>query len=239
MTGSGLEEHVLQAYNFIATNYEAGDEVLLFGFSRGAYTARAVGGLLTQMGLLNPVDLKYFNSIYRCFKEQGDKINYTRCTEEMVIDPDQVRAEKVLADALADDEKNNRAQKSTKSTDASDSKPAIPPHVHHDEFDNIPSKVAEFPKWTVCVGPQKQGGGIWSTLTGWAGSGEKTSEKITLTFKPAKIELEVIGVWDTVGALGMPDSVVSRTLGVNKGRYFHSTALNKSKHGQHNPKYNY
>ena len=33
--------------------YEAGDQVYLFGFSRGAYTVRALGGLLQLVGLLN------------------------------------------------------------------------------------------------------------------------------------------------------------------------------------------
>lgn len=46
-TGFGLEAKVLEAYNFVAMNYAPGDEVYCFGFSRGAYTARAVAGLIT------------------------------------------------------------------------------------------------------------------------------------------------------------------------------------------------
>jgi uncharacterized protein (DUF2235 family) len=51
-TGSGLSEHVREAYGFLAHNYAAGDEIFLFGFSRGAYTARSVAGLISQAGLL-------------------------------------------------------------------------------------------------------------------------------------------------------------------------------------------
>jgi hypothetical protein len=45
--GAGLAENVIEAYNFIVMNYQEGDEIFCFGFSRGAYTARAVAGLVT------------------------------------------------------------------------------------------------------------------------------------------------------------------------------------------------
>jgi hypothetical protein len=47
-TGAGLMENVIEAYNFIVSNYEPGDEIFCFGFSRGAFTARAVSGLITS-----------------------------------------------------------------------------------------------------------------------------------------------------------------------------------------------
>ena len=40
-TGAGLAENVCEAYNFVVNNYSPGDEIYVFGFSRGAYTARA------------------------------------------------------------------------------------------------------------------------------------------------------------------------------------------------------
>jgi uncharacterized protein (DUF2235 family) len=56
-SGKGLNENVLDAYRFIANNYVSGDEIYLFGFSRGAYTARSLGGLIGIAGLLHPVSL--------------------------------------------------------------------------------------------------------------------------------------------------------------------------------------
>lgn len=50
--GVGLSRNVRQAYAFLVNNYREGDEIFLFGFSRGAYTARAVGGLIGRIGLL-------------------------------------------------------------------------------------------------------------------------------------------------------------------------------------------
>ena len=50
--GMGLMEHVREVYGFIVHNYSDGDEIYLVGFSRGAYTARSVAGLISRFGLL-------------------------------------------------------------------------------------------------------------------------------------------------------------------------------------------
>ncbi|OSS51060.1 hypothetical protein B5807_04072 [Epicoccum nigrum] len=70
-TGAGLEENIIEAYNFIVLNYEPGDEILCFGFSRGAYTARAVAGLVADIGVLQPLEMQFFHDIYRCYEEYG------------------------------------------------------------------------------------------------------------------------------------------------------------------------
>ena len=50
--GLGLFNQVLAGYRFLASNYEPGDEIFVFGFSRGAYTARSVVGMIGKVGLL-------------------------------------------------------------------------------------------------------------------------------------------------------------------------------------------
>jgi uncharacterized protein (DUF2235 family) len=52
--GAGLLANVGDAYRYLMNVYEDGDHVYLFGFSRGAYTARAIAGLLHIFGLLSP-----------------------------------------------------------------------------------------------------------------------------------------------------------------------------------------
>jgi len=47
-----LDTHVREGYLFLMQNYRAGDKIYLFGFSRGAYTARALAGLLYKIGVL-------------------------------------------------------------------------------------------------------------------------------------------------------------------------------------------
>ncbi len=46
--GHGLDIHVLEAYHFFVNNYEKGDKLFLFGFSRGAFTARAIASLISM-----------------------------------------------------------------------------------------------------------------------------------------------------------------------------------------------
>lgn len=58
--GLGLLSRVLRGYTFVSRLYEPDDKIFLVGFSRGAYTARALGGLISGMGLLewSALDLK-------------------------------------------------------------------------------------------------------------------------------------------------------------------------------------
>jgi len=50
--GEGAEEAIVQAYLFLSLNYQPGDEIYLFGFSRGAFCARSLGGLVRSSGLI-------------------------------------------------------------------------------------------------------------------------------------------------------------------------------------------
>ncbi|MDR6660778.1 uncharacterized protein (DUF2235 family) [Tardiphaga robiniae] len=50
--GQGLDDNIRLAYEWLIENYREGDEIFIFGFSRGAYTARALAGLIAIDGLL-------------------------------------------------------------------------------------------------------------------------------------------------------------------------------------------
>ena len=52
--GVGLLENVKQAYSAIGSSYRIGDRLFLFGFSRGAYTARSLAGLIGLCGIPDP-----------------------------------------------------------------------------------------------------------------------------------------------------------------------------------------
>ncbi|KAL4999473.1 hypothetical protein BDV10DRAFT_200703 [Aspergillus recurvatus] len=76
VTGVGLSANVRAAYGFLTDNYTDGDKIYFFGFSRGAYTARAVAGLVCQWGLLTPRGMDNFANVYDDF--YGKKItDYT------------------------------------------------------------------------------------------------------------------------------------------------------------------
>jgi len=51
--GEGLTTNLHEAYLFLVGNYEQGDEIYLFGFSRGAFTARSIGGMIRKCGILD------------------------------------------------------------------------------------------------------------------------------------------------------------------------------------------
>ncbi|MBX9796179.1 DUF2235 domain-containing protein [Sphingomonas sp.] len=50
--GRGLTRKIEQAYQFLVVNYEPGDDIYVFGFSRGAYTARSLCGLIRKCGIV-------------------------------------------------------------------------------------------------------------------------------------------------------------------------------------------
>lgn len=51
--GHGLEENLHAAYFFLVLNYEPGDEIFLFGFSRGAFMVRSLAGMIRKCGILD------------------------------------------------------------------------------------------------------------------------------------------------------------------------------------------
>ncbi|KAK4893498.1 hypothetical protein LTR27_008180 [Elasticomyces elasticus] len=71
-TGSGLAEIVREGYQFVATNWVPGDELFIFGFSRGAFTARAIAGLIGEIGVLTRDGLPFFPEIFRDVENKHD-----------------------------------------------------------------------------------------------------------------------------------------------------------------------
>jgi uncharacterized protein (DUF2235 family) len=71
-TGKGLSENVREAYSFLANNYSHGDEIFLIGFSRGAFTARSIGGLIGEIGLLTKKGLNALPEVYEDVQHRRD-----------------------------------------------------------------------------------------------------------------------------------------------------------------------
>ncbi len=69
--GAGLSRNVQECYAFIADNYVPGDELFLFGFSRGAYTARSIAGLIGWSGMLRKGDMDDFQVLWLGYKSKG------------------------------------------------------------------------------------------------------------------------------------------------------------------------
>lgn len=135
--GAGLDRNIRQAYRFLSKWYRPGDQIFIFGFSRGAFTARSLCGYLQTIGLLRA--------------EQCSDANEERAWRYYRTDP---------ADRLSGE-------------------------------------------WCWFNEPDQ---------TGW-----------TRVHDPRYMRVRVLGVFDTVGALGIPEMPFRR---INRAKYgFHDTAV--------------
>jgi uncharacterized protein (DUF2235 family) len=74
-TGYGLDDNVLAAYEFLVSQHEDGDEIYLFGFSRGAYTVRVLAGLVHKIGLLSPHQRNLAGAALTAYKQVGSEVD--------------------------------------------------------------------------------------------------------------------------------------------------------------------
>jgi len=103
ITGNDISEHIREAYAFLANNFDPGtqkglseenepiDEIILLGFSRGAFTARAIASMITDIGLLTRKGMEHFWGVFSDWMSQdlpgeeskwfqttyGEKIKFT------------------------------------------------------------------------------------------------------------------------------------------------------------------
>ncbi|OCL02810.1 hypothetical protein AOQ84DRAFT_303965 [Glonium stellatum] len=165
-TGDGLSVNVIEAYNFIVMNYNPGDEIFCFGFSRGAYTARAVAGLVTDIGVLEPRQMQIFPDLYHLYKQNTDS--------DKLFTESQVWLNFVEG-KLGDEERKN-------------------------------------------------------PISGWRKEQLEDFKKewrLQADRREISRNVKVVGVWDTVGSLGIPDLRWTSFSG-NRARYaFHNVKLNE------------
>ena len=82
--GIGVEENVRAAYGFIAHNFEDDDEIYLFGWSRGAYTARSIAGLICKFGILNRTGMDGIANVFEAYRTGSFKDDATATQKENV-----------------------------------------------------------------------------------------------------------------------------------------------------------
>jgi hypothetical protein len=66
--GVGLSRNVRDAYRFVVENYQPGDELYFFGFSRGAYTARSTVGMIRNCGVLKQEHAHRLSEAYSLYR---------------------------------------------------------------------------------------------------------------------------------------------------------------------------
>lgn len=144
MTGADLDDNLLDAWLFINLNYEPGDQLYLFGFSRGAYTVRSLAGLLRKIGILRRAHVDKAQAGLDLYRARG---------------------------------------------------------IGADSPETARFRTAHAIAWPRLTAP--------------------------FTAPPVDLRIRYLGVWDTVGALGIP-RISPISLGLNKQYEFHDTALSRS-----------
>lgn len=152
--GLGLDARIAEAYRSLIFAYDPGDEIYIFGFSRGAYTARSLAGLIRSAGIPSSVDIGRIPEAMDAYRARGP-------------------------DTHPDSEKSKRFRA------------GLSPDTPTSEEDA---------DWRVAQGMAHR--------------------------DPLKIAY--LGVWDTVGALGLPGFLGLFARLVNEHYAFHDTELSRS-----------
>jgi len=78
--GEGIDDIIKANYRFLIDNFDPGDELFLFGFSRGAYLARSTAGLIRNCGLLKRDHLEQSDAAYALYRRR-DEASHPRAEE--------------------------------------------------------------------------------------------------------------------------------------------------------------
>lgn len=68
-----LRQHVAHAYRFLMANYQPGDRIGIYGFSRGAFTARVLAGMIAKIGILHPGFDALYDHAWEIYREPGNR----------------------------------------------------------------------------------------------------------------------------------------------------------------------
>ncbi|MFJ6086278.1 DUF2235 domain-containing protein [Streptomyces sp. NPDC092369] len=71
--GAGLSRNVLDAYRFLVHTYQPGDQLYLFGFSRGAFTARSLAGLIRNCGIPRPEHADRIGEAWALYRSRANR----------------------------------------------------------------------------------------------------------------------------------------------------------------------
>lgn len=197
VVGDGLEGNVIEAYNFIVLNWSPGDKIFCFGFSRGAYTARTIAGLVSDIGICQPSDMNNFSETWEFYKKaKGGKF----CGSDEYFEwIDGKLAEKQDGPLYSELPKEQIGL------------PSFEDRSLTAEFDNpdVPWG-GRLPVW------ERRGYSDWDCD------------------RPESHEVEVVGVFDTVGSLGVPTVLgfEAKLPWSADELQFHNVSLNRSKSHQ-------
>jgi uncharacterized protein (DUF2235 family) len=80
--GIGLGENVKDCYRFLVENFNVGDEIFFFGFSRGAFTVRSTAGLIRKCGILRRAESRRISRAYEIYRHRDTHDPHAPDTKE-------------------------------------------------------------------------------------------------------------------------------------------------------------
>lgn len=84
VSGAGISRNLKQCYQFIFDNYQAGDHIFLFGFSRGAATVRSLSGFIHHFGILPKSRPDLIKDAYKIYKRSKNEQKLEKCAKEFI-----------------------------------------------------------------------------------------------------------------------------------------------------------
>jgi len=70
LSGVGIDKNIMDCYRFIVHNYDPGDQLYFFGFSRGAYTVRSLGGFIRNCGVIRRQHAEKIPAAYQLYRKR-------------------------------------------------------------------------------------------------------------------------------------------------------------------------
>lgn len=154
--GWGLNENIKQAYAKLCEQYEAGDQIYIFGFSRGAYTARSLAGMIRKCGIVSDPTPAALDEAFRLYRKPG-------------------------------------------------------PENHPDALHVLHARRKLSPRFATSDADMD-----WRAVTPWRSDQGKMHQ----------VNIAYLGIWDTVGALGIPAPLLGPVANIWNSKYrFHDTLL--------------
>jgi uncharacterized protein (DUF2235 family) len=89
--GYGTERNIKQLYGELEKNYDPGDHVYIFGFSRGAFTARSLAGLIYRCGLLQRDHRGKIDEAYDMYRKHFEQAKSSKQLRERKREVDDFR----------------------------------------------------------------------------------------------------------------------------------------------------
>lgn len=84
--GYGIDREIVDAYSWLTEFFVSGDEIYIFGFSRGAYTARSLSGLIAKCGVLKPGAPLSIEQLYARYRRHSERTIFELTHGQQPID---------------------------------------------------------------------------------------------------------------------------------------------------------